>query len=121
MIVINKYLITARFLLVTQTDGVVGSYTDIEEAKQKMKPLYGTFGRSRLIAEVNPISGLIRDPHLVGGQRQVKEEGFNQWWNNWDPDIHNLMDVAAEFLKSEHLVDKPPLKVWGYDQSKGHF
>ena len=100
-----------RFLVVTR-NGVVGSYTDIKDAKQKMKPMRGTYGYveyirgtnawNRLIAEFNPIGGgLIRDPHIVGGQNQCPEEGFNKFWNNWDPDICDLMDIAAEFLKLE--------------------
>ena len=82
--------------LVVNENGVAGRYTDIEEAKQKLK---SNGGRIRLIAEVNDRGELNRDPHLVGGQNQgigIKA-GFDKHWRGWN-DIDMLIETCFLYL-----------------------
>jgi len=90
----------STYLVVTEK-GVVGSYVDIEMAKEKMK---GIKDGQRLIAEVNSENILQRtwtDVHYdVGGQHQTKSQGFNNFWWNW-PEIVKLMNIAQKYLDNK--------------------
>lgn len=84
------------------TDGVQESFTNIEEAKEKLRYVADPTDEwtPRLIAEVHPVNGLKTDPHNVGGQKQAPNYGFNQYWKNWD-DINFLMGLAQNYLNQQ--------------------
>ena len=75
--------------------GVVGSYTNLERAKERLN---GIQSGNRLIAEVNAHGNINRDPHVVGGQNQLPSAGFNMQWCDWSC-INPLMDICEEYLK----------------------
>ena len=82
--------------MVVNENGVIGRYTDIEEAKQELK---SNDGRLRLIAEVNTRGELNRDPHVVGGQNQASgmKSGFDKHWRDRN-DIDMLMENCFLYL-----------------------
>ena len=84
--------------LVVRDAGVVGSYVDIEMAKETLKGLNSD--QSRLIAEVDSANILQEDPHVVGGQQQTHSQGFNKFWSDWD-DIKKLMEIAQKYLDNK--------------------
>ena len=91
------YIVEYKFLVVRDS-GVVGTYNDLEEAKQALNAINTG---NRFIAEVNADGSLDRDPHLVGGQNQGAgiSAGFNKHWCDW-PCINRLMDICEMFIKN---------------------
>ena len=87
--------------MVVRLEGVVGSYDDIEMAKETMK---GITNGARLIAEVNSANILQRSygavHYDVGGQHQTQSQGFNNYWLNW-PEIVKLMNIAQKYLDNQ--------------------
>ena len=81
--------------LVVNGSSVVASYHYIEDAKERLSKI---ITGSRLIAEVDENGALKRDPHLVNGQNQTPENGFNKWWTGWT-DINRMMDVCERYLQ----------------------
>ena len=84
-------------------DDVSGPYKGLdglEEAKKLLKYIpEGDEPPIRLVAELHPLTGLKRDPNVVGGQNQAlgMKRDFNRWWKNRN-DINALMDKAQTYL-----------------------
>ena len=72
----------------------------LEEAKESIKYIAeGDIPPIRLVAELHPLTGLKRDPNVVGGQNQAlgMKRDFNKFWENRN-DINALMDKAQTYL-----------------------
>ena len=76
---------------------MLDSHSVLENAKAELNGIIRNKKLNRLIAEVDGENNLIRDPHVVGGQRQNAENGFNHFWHNWDS-INRLMDMGQKYL-----------------------
>ena len=100
-------LLSGPKFLVVRDSGVVGTYNDLEDAKQALMSINSG---NRLIAEVDSNGNLLRDPHIVGGQNQGKgmQAGFNKYWCGWDC-INRLMDMCDIFLHPPKQVSN---QIW---------
>ena len=87
---------TTQFLVV-DSKCVLGSFSDIEKAKESLAQIKQGI---RLIAEVDEHGKLNRDPHIVGGQNQNQAAGFNKYWRDW-PDINKIMDICEKYLVAQ--------------------
>ena len=72
---------------------VRGHFSDLEQAKLLLQKQSG----DRLIAEIDELGNLKRDPHKIAGQNQNNDNGFNKYWGNWDA-INRMMDLCEWYL-----------------------
>ena len=98
---LNNYFkfIALSFLTVT-ADEVSGPFIGPEGLKFAKESIeWIKDDTNRLVAEVHPLTGLKRDPEVVGGQNQGlgMKEGFNKRWQNRN-DINELMNFAQTYL-----------------------
>jgi hypothetical protein len=82
---------------VVHDSGVQGRYNVLKDAKEALKNL--EYRRNKLIAEVDGKGKLNRDPHMINGQKQIEENGFNKYWQGLGA-INALMDLCQEYLDS---------------------
>ena len=73
-------------------NSVVGSFRDLEEAKQVLAQLSQG---SRLVAEMRNWK-VLEDPHQIAGQNQNPENGFNKHWTGWD-DINRMIALVKNY------------------------
>ena len=83
------------FLVVTDA-GVKGRYFNLDDAKNLLK---GITSGARLIAEVDKSNKVLKDPHLIEGQPQTRENGFNKSWGNWYV-INRLIEICEKFIQN---------------------
>ena len=77
--------------------GVQGRYNVLKDAKEALNAIQDY--TNKLIAEVDGKGKLNRDPHMINGQKQIKENGFDKYWQGLDA-INLLMDLCQEYLDS---------------------
>ena len=73
-------------------NSVVGSFRDLEEAKQVLAQLSQG---SRLVAEMRNWK-VLEDPHQIAGQGQNPTNGFNKYWTGWD-DINRMIALVKNY------------------------
>ena len=87
--------------LVVNDDGVVGRYFDLEQAKSVLNE---TKSGNRFIAPVNEYNEVMKepndplDPHIVFGQPQTRENGFNNLWCDYSC-IIRLIEMCKDYLQ----------------------
>ena len=76
--------------------GVACKYNILEEAKEALNSINTG---NRFIAEVSSEGILKKNPHMINGQSQTKDNGFNKFWCGWDC-INRMVDVCQKYLES---------------------
>ena len=95
------YLLEKSYLVVND-DGVVGRYFDLEQAKSVLNE---TKSGNRFIAPVNEYNEVMKenndplDPHIVNGQPQTRENGFNNLWCDYSC-IIRLIEMCKDYLQT---------------------
>ena len=95
-----------KFLVVTD-NGVLGEYSDLDEAKEVLNGQTKKRGFNRFIAEVDETNTLVTDPHVVGWKKQTEENGFNKWWND-------MRDINRLIGKCQSYLDKTGMQTGSY-------
>ena len=81
---------------------VAGTFSDLEAAKAELNKNTSGF---RLIVEVKD-GEIMPDPHMIAGQAQTPENGFNKVWRDWG-DINSMIAVAKASMETEVVKVDP--------------